>query len=85
MQCYIEEIFGPVLMFLSADTLDEAINIINNNPYVNGTAVFTNNGATAKLVQMFQFQCHYQCFHSSVQVVAFMVNKVINSMYKHEL
>lgn len=48
MQCYKEEIFGPVLVCLSADSLDEAINIVNNNPYGNGTAIFTNNGATAR-------------------------------------
>lgn len=48
MQCYKEEIFGPVLICLSVDTLDEAIELINNNPYGNGTAIFTNNGATAR-------------------------------------
>lgn len=48
MRCYREEIFGPVLICLSVDTLDEAINIINNNPYGNGSAIFTNNGATAR-------------------------------------
>ncbi|XP_046664572.1 probable methylmalonate-semialdehyde dehydrogenase [acylating], mitochondrial isoform X2 [Homalodisca vitripennis] len=48
MRCYKEEIFGPVLVCLSVDTLDEAINIINSNPYGNGTAIFTNNGATAR-------------------------------------
>ncbi|KAK1137373.1 hypothetical protein K0M31_001885 [Melipona bicolor] len=48
MQCYTEEVFGPVLSCIFADTLDEAINIINKNPYGNGTAVFTSNGATAR-------------------------------------
>lgn len=48
MRCYKEEIFGPVLVCLGADTLDEAIDIINKNPYGNGTAIFTNNGATAR-------------------------------------
>uniref|UniRef100_A0A1B6CH18 Probable methylmalonate-semialdehyde/malonate-semialdehyde dehydrogenase [acylating], mitochondrial n=1 Tax=Clastoptera arizonana TaxID=38151 RepID=A0A1B6CH18_9HEMI len=48
MKCYKEEIFGPVLICLSADTLDDAISIINNNPYGNGTAIFTNNGASAR-------------------------------------
>jgi len=48
MECYKEEIFGPVLCSLEADTLDDAINIINANPYGNGTAIFTNNGATAR-------------------------------------
>jgi len=48
MKCYREEIFGPVLVCLSADTLDNAIEIINKNPYGNGTAIFTSNGATAR-------------------------------------
>jgi len=48
MECYKEEIFGPVLVCLTADTLDDAISLINSNPYGNGTAVFTNNGATAR-------------------------------------
>jgi len=48
MTCYKEEIFGPVLVTLSVDSLDDAINLINNNPYGNGTAIFTTNGATAR-------------------------------------
>lgn len=48
MTCYKEEIFGPVLVVLEADSLDEAISIINQNPYGNGTAIFTSNGATAR-------------------------------------
>jgi len=48
MECYREEIFGPVLVCLEADTLDEAIQLINNNPYGNGTAVFTTSGANAR-------------------------------------
>lgn len=48
MKCYQEEIFGPVLVTLSVDTLDDAINVINNNRYGNGTAIFTTNGATAR-------------------------------------
>lgn len=48
MQCYTEEIFGPVLSCIFTNTLDEAIDIINKNPYGNGTAVFTTNGATAR-------------------------------------
>lgn len=48
MECYREEIFGPVLVILSVDTLDDAINLINSNPYGNGTAIFTTNGATAR-------------------------------------
>ncbi|XP_031836218.2 putative methylmalonate-semialdehyde/malonate-semialdehyde dehydrogenase [acylating], mitochondrial isoform X1 [Nomia melanderi] len=48
MQCYTEEIFGPVLLCIFTNTLDEAIDIINKNTYGNGTAVFTTNGATAR-------------------------------------
>lgn len=51
MRCYQEEIFGPVLVCLEADTLDEAISIINNNRYGNGTAVFTRSGAAARKFQ----------------------------------
>jgi malonate-semialdehyde dehydrogenase (acetylating) / methylmalonate-semialdehyde dehydrogenase len=47
MRCYKEEIFGPVLVCLNVDTLDEAIDLINANEYGNGTAVFTRSGATA--------------------------------------
>lgn len=48
MECYKEEIFGPVLVSMSVDTLDDAIKVINANPYGNGTAIFTSNGATAR-------------------------------------
>lgn len=48
MKCYKEEIFGPVLVALSVDTLDEAVDLINTNSYGNGTAIFTTNGATAR-------------------------------------
>lgn len=48
MKCYTEEIFGPVLVVLEVNTLDEAISLINKNPYGNGTAIFTTNGATAR-------------------------------------
>ncbi|XP_078007601.1 methylmalonate-semialdehyde/malonate-semialdehyde dehydrogenase [acylating], mitochondrial isoform X2 [Phascolarctos cinereus] len=48
MTCYKEEIFGPVLVVMEADTLDEAIKMVNDNPYGNGTAIFTANGAIAR-------------------------------------
>lgn len=48
MTCYTEEIFGPALVILTVDSLDEAIELINKNPYGNGTALFTTNGATAR-------------------------------------
>ena len=43
-----EEIFGPALTIVKADTLDDAIEIINANKYGNGTAIFTQSGATAR-------------------------------------
>ena len=48
MRCYKEEIFGPVLVLIEADTLDDALTIINENKYGNGTAIFTQSGATAR-------------------------------------
>ncbi|KAK5273312.1 aldehyde dehydrogenase (NADP(+)) ald6 [Exophiala xenobiotica] len=51
MSCYREEIFGPVLVCLTADSLDEAIQIINENEYGNGTSIFTNSGAAAAFFQ----------------------------------
>ncbi|RAK74220.1 CoA-acylating methylmalonate-semialdehyde dehydrogenase [Aspergillus fijiensis CBS 313.89] len=51
MKCYTEEIFGPVLICLSVPTLDDAIELINKNPYGNGAAVFTRSGPTASRFQ----------------------------------
>ncbi|EEQ28226.1 methylmalonate-semialdehyde dehydrogenase [Microsporum canis CBS 113480] len=51
MTCYKEEIFGPVLVCLEVDTLDEAIDLINANEYGNGAAVFTRSGPTATKFQ----------------------------------
>ncbi|KAJ1959276.1 hypothetical protein IWQ62_004678 [Dispira parvispora] len=51
MKCYQEEIFGPVLVCLQVDTLDEAIELINRNRYGNGTAIFTRSGAVARKFQ----------------------------------
>ncbi|KAL2209858.1 Methylmalonate-semialdehyde dehydrogenase [Sarocladium strictum] len=48
MKCYKEEIFGPVLVCLNVDSLDEAIDLINANEYGNGTAIFTRSGPTAE-------------------------------------
>ncbi|KAI0463159.1 hypothetical protein LJB42_003178 [Komagataella kurtzmanii] len=44
MDCYVEEIFAPVLSVINVQTLDEAIEIINKCPYGNGTSVFTTSG-----------------------------------------
>jgi len=51
MRIYDEEIFGPVLVILGADSLDEAIALVNANPNGNGTAVFTQSGAAARKFQ----------------------------------
>jgi malonate-semialdehyde dehydrogenase (acetylating)/methylmalonate-semialdehyde dehydrogenase len=48
MECYKQEIFGPVLIVLRAENLDDAIDLINENRYGNGTAIFTQSGATAR-------------------------------------
>jgi malonate-semialdehyde dehydrogenase (acetylating)/methylmalonate-semialdehyde dehydrogenase len=48
MRAYKEENFGPVLVVIMADTLDDALAIINSNRYGNGTAIFTQSGATAR-------------------------------------
>jgi malonate-semialdehyde dehydrogenase (acetylating)/methylmalonate-semialdehyde dehydrogenase len=48
MEIYKNEIFGPVLIVLRARTLDEAISIVNANPYGNGTAIFTESGGAAR-------------------------------------
>ncbi|EEH36618.1 methylmalonate-semialdehyde dehydrogenase [Paracoccidioides lutzii Pb01] len=51
MRCYKEEIFGPVLVCLEVETIDEAISLINANEYGNGAAVFTCSGPTATKFQ----------------------------------
>lgn len=45
---YQEEIFGPVLVCMKVDTLEQAIQITNSNKYGNGCAIFTQNGAAAR-------------------------------------
>jgi len=51
MAAYQEEIFGPVLAVARVETVDDAIQLINNNPYGNGTALFTSSGAAARKFQ----------------------------------
>ncbi|CAL5329540.1 unnamed protein product [Camellia sinensis] len=51
MECYKEEIFGPVLLCMKADSLEEAINIVNKNKYGNGAAIFTTSGVVARKFQ----------------------------------
>jgi len=51
MDVYTEEIFGPVLSVVRADDVDSAIDLINSNPYGNGTAIFTSSGEAARRFQ----------------------------------
>ncbi len=51
MSVYTDEIFGPVLAVVRVDTYDDALELINNNPYGNGTAIFTNDGGAARRFQ----------------------------------
>jgi malonate-semialdehyde dehydrogenase (acetylating)/methylmalonate-semialdehyde dehydrogenase len=51
MSVYTDEIFGPVLSVVRADTYDEGVDVINNNPYANGTAIFTRDGGAARQFQ----------------------------------
>lgn len=51
MACYDTEIFGPVLSVVRVDTYAEALKLINENPFGNGTAIFTQNGGAARQFQ----------------------------------
>ena len=53
MSCYAEEIFGPVLSVARVETYDEAVRMVNENSYGNGTAIFTRDGGAAR---QFQFE-----------------------------
>ena len=48
MSIYTDEIFGPVLSVLRADSYDAALTLVNANPYGNGAAIFTNDGGAAR-------------------------------------
>ena len=51
MRIYQEEVFGPVLAIMHVDTLEQAIELINANPFGNGVGLFTQNGNTARIFQ----------------------------------
>jgi malonate-semialdehyde dehydrogenase (acetylating)/methylmalonate-semialdehyde dehydrogenase len=51
MDVYTEEIFGPVLTVVRVETVEDAIDLINANPYGNGTAIFTSSGEAARRFQ----------------------------------
>lgn len=48
MSIYKEEIFGPVLILVRASSYESALQLVNDNPYGNGTAIFTQSGETAR-------------------------------------
>ena len=51
MRIYKEEIFGPVLAIICVDTLEQAIELVNANPFGNGVGLFTQSGAVARTFQ----------------------------------
>ncbi len=51
MSVYTDEIFGPVLSVVRVESFDEALQLVNDNPYGNGTAIFTNDGGAARRFQ----------------------------------
>jgi malonate-semialdehyde dehydrogenase (acetylating)/methylmalonate-semialdehyde dehydrogenase len=51
MDCYRDEIFGPVLSVVRVETYDEALRLVNENPYGNGVALFTRDGGVARQFQ----------------------------------
>src|SRR4051794_2254257 len=55
MDAYKDEIFGPVLTVVRVETYDEALGLVNDNPYGNGTAIFTRDGGAAR---QFQFDAN---------------------------
>jgi len=51
MSIYTDEIFGPVLSVIRVESYDDAMDLVNSNPYGNGTAIFTNDGGAARRFQ----------------------------------
>ncbi len=51
MTLYKEEIFGPVLLTMESESLEQAVELINQNPFGNGTSLFTNSGGAARYFQ----------------------------------
>jgi malonate-semialdehyde dehydrogenase (acetylating)/methylmalonate-semialdehyde dehydrogenase len=51
MDAYKDEIFGPVLSVVRAETYDDAVRMVNENPYGNGVAIFTRDGGAARQFQ----------------------------------
>ncbi len=51
MSIYTDEIFGPVLSVVRVDSYEAALKLVNDHPYGNGTAIFTNDGGAARRYQ----------------------------------
>ena len=62
MDCYRDEIFGPVLSVVRVTTYDEAVRLVNDNPCGNGTAIFTRDGGVAR---QFQFEAQPPAWSAS--------------------
>ena len=60
---YTDEIFGPVLSVVRVDTYDDAVKLVNDNPWGNGTAIFTRDGGAAR-----RFQYDVECGMVGVNV-----------------
>eukprot|EP00879_Flechtneria_rotunda_P009257 GHRR01009691.1.p1 GENE.GHRR01009691.1~~GHRR01009691.1.p1 ORF type:complete len:410 (+),score=90.79 GHRR01009691.1:305-1534(+) len=80
MDCYKQEIFGPVLSCLEVDTLDDAIALVNANPYGNGTAIFTDSGSAAR-----RFQHDIQVWPSLCVAVALVIAMHADRKYHRTL
>jgi malonate-semialdehyde dehydrogenase (acetylating)/methylmalonate-semialdehyde dehydrogenase len=63
MKVYRDEIFGPVLSVVRVSTYDDALQLVNDNPYGNGTAIFTRDGGAAR-----RFQTEVNCGMVGVNV-----------------
>jgi len=48
MTCYQEEIFGPALLVMRVDTMEEAMQLIDDHEYGNGTCIYTRDGEAAR-------------------------------------
>ena len=49
LRAYCDEVFGPLLVVMEVDTLDDALALVNASPYGNGTAIFTSSGESARI------------------------------------
>jgi malonate-semialdehyde dehydrogenase (acetylating)/methylmalonate-semialdehyde dehydrogenase len=67
MECYRDEIFGPVLAVIRLDTFDEALEMINENPFGNGASILTRDGVVAR---RFQFETDIGMIGLNVPIAA---------------